>query len=62
MGIPRILLADDHHEMLEKVAHLLEGNLGSWRLSKTEDGSLKLLSTWTPGHSDMFSNAGLSLT
>jgi DNA-binding NarL/FixJ family response regulator len=25
MGIPRILLADDHHEMLEKVAHLLEG-------------------------------------
>jgi Response regulator receiver domain len=25
MGIPRILLADDHHEILEKVAHLLEG-------------------------------------
>jgi DNA-binding NarL/FixJ family response regulator len=25
MGLPRILLADDHHEMLEKVAQLLEG-------------------------------------
>ena len=24
MGFPRILLADDHHELLEKVAHLLE--------------------------------------
>jgi DNA-binding NarL/FixJ family response regulator len=25
MGLPRILLADDHHEMLEKVVYLLQG-------------------------------------
>jgi hypothetical protein len=29
---PRILLADDHHEMLEKVASLLEGEL-AWNIS-----------------------------
>lgn len=36
MGFPRILLADDHHEMLEKVAHLLQGEFEI--LVTVEDG------------------------
>lgn len=36
MGLPRILLADDHHELLRKVAHLLESEVEI--LATAEDG------------------------
>jgi CheY-like chemotaxis protein len=48
MGCPRILLADDHHEMLRKISELLESEFEIVAAVANGGSSLKLPSTWTP--------------
>jgi CheY-like chemotaxis protein len=45
MGFPRILLADDHHEMLRTITELLESEFEIVAAVTTGSSSLKLPST-----------------